>query len=61
MAGQPQPVSVVLEVSERRPPAGWLLTGEGVRTPFGGWLELIGLLETILDEPADGQEPRGAS
>lgn len=53
-------MSVVLEVSERRPPAGWLRTDEGTRKPFGGWLELMGLLEAVLGEATDDKEQRAS-
>lgn len=48
MASQPQPLSLALEVTEPDPPTGWVRAEGGARRPFGGWLELIGVLDAIL-------------
>jgi hypothetical protein len=45
-------ITLEVEVSEREPPQGSLRTPAGRRRPFAGWLQLIGLLQEELGEPA---------
>lgn len=46
-------VTLEVEVSEREPPQGLLLTADGDRRRFAGWLQLIGLLQEELGERAE--------
>lgn len=53
MARPPLPLTIELSVLERDPPVGWIRT-DGRRSPFAGWLELIGLVEAVVSgEPED--------
>lgn len=47
MAVEAQNLRIEIEVTEQNPPAGWLRAG-GARREFGGWLELIAELDSIL-------------
>jgi hypothetical protein len=52
MATLPHVLNVELEVSERNPPAGWVRADGGTRRPFGGWLELLAMLQNALEAEA---------
>lgn len=43
-----QLLRVELQLSAREPPAGWLQVDGSVRRRFGGWLELLGLLQDVV-------------
>lgn len=47
MAVETQNLRIEIEVTEQSPPTGWLRAG-GARRQFGGWLELIAELDSIL-------------